>query len=72
MTPRAKVLARSEYLIDRYHVTCETGATWHCACAEFTASNDCRHTRESQGRLAAQVNIANRLTRPRDLSGSIK
>lgn len=65
MMPKPKALSRSEYLIDRYHVICETGAGWHCVCAEFTATDDCRHTRESQGRHAAQVVIANRLLRPR-------
>lgn len=72
MTPRPKTSPRSEYLIDRYHVTCESGAAWHCACAEFKANDDCRHTRESQGRHAAQLSIANRLLRPRDHSTLLK
>jgi hypothetical protein len=59
--PRSKAIRRTDYLIDSYHVSFETGAGWHCACAEFTAANDCRHTREGQGRHTAQVLISNRL-----------
>ena len=72
MMPRPDAFSRSEYLIDRYHVTCETGAGWHCVCAEFTANNDCRHTRESQGRHAAQVIIANRRLGARNHSGLLE
>ena len=39
----------------------ESGAGWHCQCSEFEAAGDCRHTREAQGRHAAQVLISNRL-----------
>jgi hypothetical protein len=59
--PRSKAIRRTEYLIDSYHVSFETGAGWHCVCAEFMAANDCRHTREGQGRHTAQVLISNRL-----------
>ena len=70
---RPKPAQRSEYLIDRYHVIFDRGAGWQCECAEFMATGiDCRHTRESQGRHAAQVVIANRLTRPRDHSTLLK
>jgi hypothetical protein len=65
---RPKVNRRSEYLIDRHHVIFDPGAGWQCLCAEFTATSDCRHIRESQGRLAAQVVIAKRLLRPQDHS----
>jgi hypothetical protein len=60
--------AHLEYLIDRYHVTFDAGAGWQCLCAEFTAAHDCRHVRESQGRHAAQVAIADRLARAREHS----
>jgi hypothetical protein len=63
ITLRSKAILRSEYLIDRHHVVFESGAGWQCVCAEFTATNDCRHTREAQGQHAAQVLIANRVTR---------
>jgi hypothetical protein len=68
MTPRPKAILRSEYLVDRYHVIFESGAGWYCVCAEFTLLDDCRHTRESQGRHAAQAVIADRLLRQRDHS----
>lgn len=58
---RPKSILRSEYLIDRYRVVFESGGGWHCVCAEFTLSNDCRHTRESAGRRAAQALIMNRV-----------
>jgi hypothetical protein len=61
-----RLRAHSEYLIDRYHVTFDSGAGWQCLCAEFTAVQDCRHVRESQGRHAAQAAIADRLARPRE------
>lgn len=53
--------ARTEYLIDRYHVVHETGGGWHCVCDEFKLSNECRHSRESEGRRAAQAMIAARV-----------
>jgi hypothetical protein len=63
---RPKATARSNYLIDRYHVVFDAGVGWQCVCAEFTTTHDCRHIRESQGRHAAQAVIANRLLRPRE------
>lgn len=60
MTSRPKAILRTEYLIDRYHVIFDTGVGWQCVCAEFEATDDCRHVRESQGRHAAQAVIANR------------
>ena len=62
MTLKPKAITRSEYLIDGHRVIFESGAGWHCVCAEFTAMDDCRHVRESQGRHAAQVVIANRMS----------
>ena len=59
----------TDSLIDSYHVSFESGAGWLCACAEFTAQNDCRHTREAQGRHAAQALISNRLISAIDGSG---
>lgn len=61
MKPRAA--PRSDYLIDRHHVFFDGGAGWQCVCAEFKATENCRHVRESQGRDAAQTAIASRLTR---------
>jgi hypothetical protein len=61
---RPKVNRRSEYLIDGHHVIFDPGAGWQCLCTEFTAMGDCRHIRESQGRHAAQVVIANRRAVP--------
>lgn len=66
---RPKIVGRSEYLIDRYHVIFDSGAGWQCVCAEFTATDDCRHIRESQGRHAAQAAIANRMSSPMGQSG---
>jgi len=54
---------QSKYLIDRYPVLFDSGVGWRCVCAEFVKANDCRHTRESAGRLAAQDLIKKR-TRP--------
>jgi hypothetical protein len=54
----AQAILRTKYLIDRYPVMLVTGAGWHCVCTEFATANDCRHTRESQGRHAAQMLIA--------------
>jgi hypothetical protein len=59
--PRSAAIRRTDYLIDSYHVSFESGAGWHCQCTEFEAAGDCRHTREAQGRHAAQVLISNRL-----------
>ena len=54
---------QNEYLIDRHRVIFDTGIGWHCVCAEFLKSGDCKHTRESAGRLAAQEQIKHR-TKP--------
>jgi hypothetical protein len=66
---RPKAILRS-YLIDRHHVTFDSGAGWQCVCAEFTATDDCRHIRESQGRHAAQTVIANRMSLPNAAVGA--
>ena len=54
-------LTRTGYLIDRHHVVYETGGSWHCVCDEFKKLNECRHSRESEGRRAAQAMIAERV-----------
>ena len=70
MMPRPRnALLRSEYLIDSYHVSFDPGAGWQCVCAEFKATDDCRHIRESQGRHAAQAMIADRMASPSTQSG---
>jgi hypothetical protein len=61
MNAPGKPITRTEYLIDRYHVVYETGGGWHCVCDEFKALNECRHSRESEGRRAAQAMIAGRV-----------
>jgi len=61
MSDSPKTLVRTEYLIDRYHVVFETGGGWHCVCDEFKTLNECRHSRESEGRRAAQAMIAKRV-----------
>jgi 5'(3')-deoxyribonucleotidase len=66
---RSKAIRRTDYLIDSYQVSFESGAGWHCVCSEFANANDCRHTREAQGRHAAQVLINNRLVSTIDRSG---
>jgi hypothetical protein len=72
MIARPRAILRNEYLIDRYRVIFESGAGWLCVCAEFTATDDCRHIRESQGRHSAQVLIADRLMSPRGYSTLLK
>ena len=62
MTLKPKAITRIGYLIDGHRVIFDSGAGWQCVCAEFAATDDCRHIRESQGRHAAQVVIANRLS----------
>jgi hypothetical protein len=57
---RGGTVVRSQYLIDRFPVVFESGGGWHCVCADFNASNACRHTREAAGRRAAQTQIAKR------------
>jgi hypothetical protein len=65
---RPAAIVRSEYLIDRYLVVFESGVGSHCACEEFRAANECRHTRESEGRRAAQELIARRV---RSIDGTL-
>lgn len=50
-------ILRNEYLIDRFRVVFETGGGWHCACADYTLSNACKHSREAAGMRAAQTRI---------------
>jgi hypothetical protein len=54
-------VSQSEYLIDRHRVIFDGGVGWHCVCAEFVKLGDCKHTRESAGRRAAQDLIRNRV-----------
>jgi hypothetical protein len=54
---RGGAIVRSEYLIDRHRVTFDSGSRWLCECAEFTAYNACRHSREAAGMRAAQAQI---------------
>jgi hypothetical protein len=65
---RPAAIVRSEYLIDRYLVVFESGVGSHCACEEFRAAKECRHTRESEGRRAAQELIAKRV---RSIDGTL-
>jgi hypothetical protein len=46
---------RADYLIDRFRVRYEFGGGWTCGCADFAASDACRHTREAAGRYIAQA-----------------
>lgn len=66
---RSPAIRRIDYLIDSHQVSFESGAGWFCVCTEFTAAGDCRHTREAQGRHAAQVLISNRLLSTIDKTG---
>ena len=50
-------LERRQYLIDRFPVSFQGGATWHCQCREFALANSCRHTREAAGMREAQAKI---------------
>jgi hypothetical protein len=52
---------RAVYLIDRFRVGYQFGGGWKCGCADFVASDACRHTREAAGRRAAQMRIAEHL-----------
>jgi hypothetical protein len=49
---------RAEYLVERFRVHYASGNGWTCACADFAASDACRHTREAAGRYTAQTRIA--------------
>jgi len=57
-TGRRGAVERADYLIDRFRVAYEFGGGWTCGCADFQASDVCRHTREAAGRYAAQTRIA--------------
>jgi hypothetical protein len=59
------MIIRSEYLIDRFKVAFESGDGWRCVCADFIKSSACRHSREAEGRRAAQVQIAQHLATAR-------
>lgn len=61
ISPPAERLERRHYLIDRFPVSFYGGASWHCACREFTTAGDCRHTREAAGMRAAQTRILERM-----------
>ena len=65
---RPAAIVRSEYLIDRYLVVFESGVGSHCACEEFRVAQECRHTRESEGRRAAQELIEKRV---RSIDGTL-
>jgi hypothetical protein len=54
-------ILRDEHLIDRHLVVFRDGGHSHCVCAEYAMAAQCRHTRESDGRRAAQMLIANRV-----------
>ena len=59
-TKRETPVVRHEYLIDRHLVVIDSSGA-HCSCAEFKLANECRHTRESEGRRLAQELIAKRV-----------
>jgi hypothetical protein len=61
MSGRGGRLVRDEYLIERFRVVFESRSGWHCSCADFTATRECRHSREAAGMRAAQAKIAERL-----------
>jgi hypothetical protein len=52
------------YLIDRFRVGYQFGGGWTCGCADFAATDACRHTREAAGRHAAQLKILERIRQP--------
>ena len=54
-------LERRNYLIDRFPVSYQGGAAWHCQCREFAMAHSCRHTREASGMRDAQMQIKERL-----------
>ncbi len=56
-------IEHADYLIDRFRVAYRFGGGWSCGCADFAASDACRHTREAAGRRAAQSRIAERIRR---------
>lgn len=57
-TGRRGGIERANYLIDRFPVAYVFGGGWVCGCADFLASDACRHTREGAGRFAAQTQIS--------------
>jgi hypothetical protein len=56
-TGRRGAVEYADYLIDRFRVGYQFGGGWACGCADFAASDACRHTREAAGRRAAQIRI---------------
>jgi hypothetical protein len=60
-TGRRGAIERADYLIDRFSVGYQYGGGWTCGCADFAASDACRHTRVAAGRHAAQLKIAERI-----------
>jgi len=62
---RAGGIVHREYLIGRFRVVFESGSGWDCACADFTKSRECRHTREAAGMRAAQAEIRARVAKGR-------
>jgi hypothetical protein len=58
---RSGLLERRHYLIDRFPVSFQGGASWHCQCREFAVANGCRHTREAAGMREAQTKIQERV-----------
>jgi hypothetical protein len=60
---RRGAVERADYFIDRFRVSYQGGGGWICGCADFAASDACRHTREAAGRLAAQMSILERIGR---------
>jgi hypothetical protein len=61
-------IARREHLIDRHLVVFADATGNHCVCKEFSMARECRHTRESDGRRAAQTLIAKRV---RSIHGAV-
>jgi hypothetical protein len=59
---RGGLLERRRYLIDRFPVSFQGGASWHCQCREFGIANSCRHTREAAGMREAQAKILERVS----------
>ena len=60
-TGRRGAIERADYFIDRFRVGFRFGGGWTCGCADFVASDACRHTREAAGRRAAQSGIPERI-----------
>ncbi len=70
-TGRRGAVERADYLIDRFRVRYEFGGGWKCACADFAASDACRHSREAAGRRAAQLSIADHIREGRTAGLSV-